>query len=44
MKALGGHMAYGLPAQMQYDIARTIGYPWPNETASDLLYGHTLPS
>ena len=39
-----GHVAYGLPAQTQYDIARSTTFPWPNETASDLLYGYQLES
>ena len=39
-----GHVAYGLPGKLRYDIAYRVGYPWPNETASDLLYGGTLES
>jgi hypothetical protein len=37
---VAGHVAYGLPGR--YAIANRIGHPWPNESASELLYGHTL--
>jgi hypothetical protein len=38
-----GHVAYGLPAQVQYDIVSKIAYPHPNEATSDLLYGGPVP-
>jgi hypothetical protein len=41
---IAGHVAYGLPGQTRVEIARTIGYPYPNEAASRLLYGGTLES
>jgi hypothetical protein len=37
-----GHVVYGLPGRTRYDIASRIGHPWPNEAASNLLYGHVL--
>jgi hypothetical protein len=39
-----GHVAYGLPGEIRVEIARSIGYPYPNAAASELLHGHTLES